>query len=840
MTSQHPPAFAELLRWHRAAAGLTQEELAERAHLSVRAISDLERGVRRAPHNDTLRLLTEALGLGEDTRARLLECVRETRRLEPAFPAAIDQAGALPPDFPTTLTPLIGREREEAAVAHLLLRDDVRLLTLTGPAGIGKTRLATQVALGLGARFRSVVFISCAAIGERTLVLPAIAQALGLGELADPSPHIKIYEYLSRREVLLVLDNLEQVAQAGAEIVRLLVACPQTKALVTSRAALRVRGEHEIAVPPLDTPDLARLPPLEDVIRCAAVALFIQRARAVKPTFEVTPALASIVAAICVRLDGIPLALELGAARIKTLAPQSLLARLDNGLALLTQGAADLPERQQTMRRAIAWSYELLDESDRRLFRRLAVFVGGWTLEAVEAICSEGDTEAALILDGLTTLVNCSLVIQEMGADGEMRFHLLELMREYGWEQLVTQDEVSALQSRHANYFLAFVEKAEPEMKGNEQAAWIQRLEREHDNVRAALAWMQGHEQVESGLRLATALERFWELHGHLREGRGWLERLFTAAAWSAVTTPVRAKALDAAGRLAYRQGDYALATPLLQQSLALARDGEDALAIAGALSNLGILAMAQGDYLRATALLEESLALWRGLGDRWGLAGALDDLGTVAHLFGDHERAAMLKTESLDLARAAGDRSQIAIVLHNLGWVVHARGNGRQAVTLFEESLTIRREVGDTRGIATMLCSLGRLAHIQGDESRAAPLLTESLTLAKAIGDNGIMAHCLEDLARVACAQGLAERATWLFGATAALREAIGASMQPDERDEYDRNLAAVRAALGETAFTAAWARGQILSLDEVIELVSAQKIAAPRSNEAEQGGLG
>jgi tetratricopeptide (TPR) repeat protein len=489
------------------------------------------------------------------------------------------------------------------------------------------------------------------------------------------------------------------------------------------------------------------------------------------------------------------------------------------------------------MRRALAWSYDLLAEAEQRLFRRLAVFVGGWTLAAAEALAGEhggehsgehgGEPagEAAGVLDGLTILVNSSLVVQEARADGEPRFRLLELVREYAWEQVVAHGEVSLLRSRHAAYYLALAEMAEPELKGREQAAWIQRLEREHDNLRAAQWWAQAQEQVETGLRLATALQRFWELHGHLREGRGWLERLFAAAEWSAVATPLRAKALGAAGRLAYRQSDYALATPLLQQSLSLARDAGDTKMIAGSLGNLGILEMAQGDYNRAKALLEESLALWRILGDTWGLASALDDLGTVAHLLDDNERATVLKTESLSLARAAGDKSLLAIALHNLGWVVHAQGDSEQAMALFEESLTIRREVGDTRGVATMLCSLGHLARLEGDESRAAPLLSESLTVAQVVGDNGIMIHCLEDMGRIRYAQGLAERAAWLFGAAAAVREAIGASPQPDERAEYDRNLAAVRAALGDAAFSAAWEHGQTLTLEEVVALVSAQE---------------
>jgi predicted ATPase/DNA-binding XRE family transcriptional regulator len=852
MSALSTPAFGEVLRQQRTAAGLTQEALAARARISVRAISDLERGVRRTPHPDTLRLLAQALGLSVEQQALLVAAVRQTRRAAAlSSTAATDHYSR---DLPVALTPLIGREREEATIAHVLRQEEVRLLTLTGPAGIGKTRLATQAASEHAARCPScprVVFVSLAALREPAQVLPAIAQALGLPEPVEQSALEQVSAYLSRRALLLALDNFEQVVQAGPELTRLLAACPQVKALVTSRVALRVRGEQEVAVPSLATPqlaelaELAELPAREALTRYPAIALFVQCARTVTPTFALTPTLAPIIAAICTRLDGIPLALELAAARLKVLSPHALLARLEGRLEgrlrLLTQGATDLPERQQTMRRAIAWSYDLLSGAEQRLFRRLAVFVDGWTLEAAEAICGAisgasggvsdaeatggpGRLERLGVLDGLTILVNSSLVVQEAGAAGEPRFRLLELMREYGWEQAFAHDDVSALRSRHADYYCSLAERAEPGLKGIEQTAWIKRLEREHNNLRAALGWAQAHEQVETGLRLAAALERFWELHGHLREGRGWLERLLATAEWSAVAISLRAKALGAAGRLAYRQSAYDLATPLLRQSLSLARDAGDTKATAGALSNLGILAMAQGDYGRAQALLEESLALWRILGDTWGFGSTLDDLGTVAHLLGDNERAAVLKKESLDHARAAGDKSQLAIALHNLGWVVHAQGDGGQAVALFEESLSIRREVGDTRGVATMLCSLGHLAHIEGDESRAAPLLSESLTVAQVVGDNGIVIHCLEDMARIGCAHGLAERAAWLFGAAAAVREAIGAPPHPDERADYDRNLADVRAALGDEAFLTAWAHGQALSLEEVIAMVSAQ----------------
>ncbi len=362
---------------------------------------------------------------------------------------------------------------------------------LTGPAGIGKTRLVTQVALGLGAHFAEIDFVSLTSISDPSLVVPAIEQALGLRDQPNQSAIDQLYEYLSRQELLLVLDNFEQVVQAGPAIAQLLAACPRVKALLTSRVALRVRGEHEFSVPPLDAPDLTRLPTPEDLTRYAAVTLFVQRAQAVKPTFEVIPALAPVIAAICARLDGIPLALELAAARVKLLAPQSLLARLDDSLALLTNGAADLPERQQTMRRAIEWSYDLLNVSQQRLFRRLAVFVDGWTLEAAEAVCGWNEAFGATVLDGLASLVSSSLVVQAEESDGEPRFRLLQLMREYGWEQLVAHGEVALLRSRHADYYRALAERAAPEMRGLHQRLWIARLAQEHPNLRAALEWAQ-------------------------------------------------------------------------------------------------------------------------------------------------------------------------------------------------------------------------------------------------------------------------------------------------------------------------------------------------------------
>jgi predicted ATPase/transcriptional regulator with XRE-family HTH domain len=818
------PALAELLKHYRMAAGLTQEELAERARISVRAISALERGARRTPHKGTLRLLTEALNLGEDDRALLFEALRANRR-GVVTPSPSTQTAALPKGFPVTLTSLVGREREEATIAHQLRQDHVRLLTLTGPAGIGKTRLATQVVASLGAYVATRVFVSLAAIRDPALVLPAIGQALDLRDQPNQSASDQVYEYLSGREALLVLDNFEQVVQAGPEITQLLAACPRVKALITSRVTLRVRGEHEFAVPPLDTPDLAQADAPEDLSRYAAVTLFVQRAQAVKPSFAATPALAPIIAAICARLDGIPLALELAAARIKLLSPQALLARLDDSLALLTNGAADLPERQQTMRRAIEWSYDLLNAAEQRLFRRLAVFVDGWTLEAAEAVCCGDDQPVAHVIDRLAGLVSSSLVLEVEDREGESRFRLLQLLREYGWEQLVAQGEVSLLRSRHADYYRAFAEKAAPELQGPHQLVWVARLAREHSNLRAALEWARETRSIECGLRLGGALHWFWHLHGHSSEGRAWLDCFL-----SLQRSPdhdhdklVRADALKGAGHLAWVQGDYVAATALLAESLDLYRAQRHLPGIAHILNTQGMIANERGEHSRAVPLLEESLSLWREVGDVTQIGRLLNNLACEEFLQERYAEARSLFEEGLALQRAANNQRFIAIALCNVGETMRIEGDLTTAALLVEEGVALQRALGDRGEIAYGLVNLADVVREQGDLERAATLTHEALTIASELGAMLAVVLALESIAEIAYAQGQSALAAPFFALATLLRET-----QHMPRSGRHAKLCAARidelhATLGEEVFATAWDQGKQLSLNEAIQLMSA-----------------
>ena len=691
----------------------------------------------------------------------------------------LESLDSRPHNLSIQLTSLIGREAEVAAVEKLLRQEEVRLLTLTGPGGTGKTRLGLQVASNLLSSFKDgVFFVALSTISDPSLLVSTIAQTLGIKEAGGVSLLQSLRQYLQDKQILLLLDNFEQLLGAAPVVADLLTASPHLKVLVTSRAVLHVQGEQEFPVPSLALPDLKHLPPAENLAQYGAVALFVRRARAAKPSFTMTNENAPAVAEICTRLDGLPLAIELAAARIKLLSPQAMLARLENRFKLLTGGAQDLPSRQQTMRGAIAWGYDLLAEDEKGLFRQLSIFVGGCTLEAVEAVCGgEGDLEID-VLSGVESLLDKSMLRQKEQADGEPRFTMLETIREYGLECLKERGETETLRRRHANFFLALAEGAEPELTGSRQVELLEQLETEHDNLRAALQWMEAGGEIELGLRLAGALWRFWDVHGYLSEGRKWLEGFLGRAQSSSIPASVRAKATNGAGVLAGTQGDFERQDVILQESLALYRELGDKLGVAQSLNNLGSIAYSRGDWERAAALYTESLSLRRELGDKWGIANSLNNLGGVAYSQGDYERAAALYAESLDLRRGLGDRRGIGMSLNNLGEVAQQQGDYERAAALYMESLDLRRELGDKLFIASSLSNLGE----------------------------------------VACDQGDCERAAQLFGAAEALRETIGSPLPLAKRHEYERRVAAACDALGQESFAAAWAEGRAMTLEQAI----------------------
>jgi predicted ATPase/DNA-binding CsgD family transcriptional regulator len=746
-----------------------------------------------------------------------------------------------------------------AIAQRLLCREDVRLLTLTGPGGTGKTRLALQVAAELSDHFADgVFFVNLAPISNPALVVPTIAQTLEVKETeAQPQlvDHLKIF--LRDKHLLLLLDNFEQVIGAASRVTDLLATCPKLKIVVTSRAVLHVRSEQEFAVPPLTVPDPNHLPDLVKLSHYEAVVLFISRARAVKPEFQMTHANARAVAEICARLDGLPLAIELAAARIKLLPPQALLARLGQRLELLTGGVQDVPARQQTLHNTITWSYDLLDVDEQKLFRRLCVFVGGCSLEAVETMYDTlGDTSAR-VLDGVSSLLDKSLLQRGAQEEEEPHFSLLETIREYGLACLTNSGEMDATKRAHAFYFLLLAEKAEPELGGSQQTVWLERLGREHDNLRAALNWMLEQDNtadgIEMALRLGTALRRFWQVRGHFTEGRSFLEQALARSVGLEAT--LRAKAYYFAGVLAWFQGDYQQAEVLAEQSLVLYRQTGDQRGIATSLYGLGRVALAKRDYTLARTLAEEALAILRTIGDRWMIGYVLESLARVAYFQGDYARARSLSEESLSIGKGTGDRWAIARVLLYLARIALSDGDHETAHSLVEEGLLLSKEVGDKGGIANALYlsahialrhdeiadshalaeeSLalskeigdrpaitealdisGMVAAAQGDYQAARLLYAESFALAGEIGDKLTIAFSLEDLANMVAVKALSRWAARLWGSAEAIRTAIGAPLT----SSFTRRLVAtIREQLGEKVFTAAKMEGMSMTPEQAL----------------------
>jgi predicted ATPase/DNA-binding SARP family transcriptional activator len=776
----------------------------------------LYRSGRQAESLEAYRQARSTLvdGLGIEPSSALKELERQILEQDAALAAPPDTQS--PPErkpplkLPATVTPFIGRQHDVEECVGLLRAESVRLLTLTGTGGIGKTRLAREVAATLAGEFRDgVFFVGLARLTDPSLVADTIARALELTEGKAPL-EVELKGFLSARELLLLIDNFEQLLPATPVLGELLEAAPGLKLLVTSRTLLHLSGEHQYPVPPLDVPKLDGSLDYEALVPLPAIALFVERARALKPGFALSPTNAAAIGEICRRLDGLPLAIELAAARVRLLGIEALLTRLEQRLPLLTGGASEAPPRQQTVRATIDWSYDLLSESEKVLFARFACFAAGCSFDAVEIVC-----EATL--DEVGSLVDKSLLREREGIDGAVRVEMLAVLREYALERLDLSGDAGAVRRRHLAHYTELAERAEPEILGADQAAWLHRLEAERDNFRAALAWsIGGGCNLDTGLRLIASLRRAWVALGYLTETKRWLNLALARAAPG--STPIRAKALYGLGRVALAQASYDEAVPHLEEAARLSRQLSDTTGLVFALADLASIASAKGEGERAARVANEALTEAREANDEIAIGSALQSLGTALLDRGDLVGARECLQESLMIRRRRGDTRNLANSLVSLGTIACLEGDNERAHDLLNESLAYGRELGNVPLVATALSNLALVSLIEGDHTRAATLAREALLLSRRIGDKWTTGECLHVYAGLAAAHGEREHAALLAGAADGLHESLHSPPSRVERVVHDRIAAALEAEPDQAAVRLARTQGRSLTTEEAI----------------------
>jgi predicted ATPase/DNA-binding XRE family transcriptional regulator/Flp pilus assembly protein TadD len=819
--------FGTWLKQRRKELGLTRKELAMSVGCSPVTINKIEAGLRR-PSKQIADLLAEVLDVPSDERPQFSRFATSKEVQEEPGADHGHHAGRAPwlslhvgrTNLPAPSTAFIGREDQVKRIRALLESPGVRQLTLTGPPGVGKTRLGLRVAGSLVDRFADgVLFIPLANVKERDLILSAIALQLGVKESGSTPLLEAVKQYLRGKQLLLVLDNFEQLISDAPLVAELLQNAPLLKVLVTSRESLHTYGEHEFNVPPLSLPDIDQLPPLEFLSRFEAVRLFIERAAqtALTYNFTLTEENASSVVQICARLDGLPLAIELAAARIKDLgSPQKILSKLENKLDLLGGGPQDVPPRQQTLRNAISWSYELLSEEEKRVFVQLGVFAGGCTLDAVHAVAG-GELSNMDVQSILSSLVAKSLLRHEQAQEGDLRYGMLETIREYALEKLRERGEEHQCRQRHAACYLALVEEANIHLRSPRQGEWLSKLEAEHDNMRSALGWAISSGEIEVALRISTALRLFWHFRNYNSEGRYWLAAALAAA--QGLRTSEKADALMSFGVLAVRQGDYTEAIEALEESLSIFRERNDELGAGRALNNLGAVAVEHGDYEKAERYYNEVLPIWRASGERLSEGIALNNLMIAAYSLGRYDVAIDLGRQAMAIWEELDQPVGVAHVLTGMGEICRLQGNYEEAASYYERALQLIRDIDDRRGMAPVLTNLGYVERRLGNLDKAEELIREAATFAVLGGDRAGMAISVAALAGIALSRGQVEKAVRLLAAAEAQRLAVGVPFDPSDRVEYDHTISEARAQVSRERWESLWLEGRSMAREAALE---------------------